>query len=67
MYVLKQNKTAYTFTRLLLSWVMVQPFNAKRECREQEVMKYIQRSLLFIVNCNTKIHCPERIIKCKYV
>jgi hypothetical protein len=31
--VLKQNKNENTFTWLLLSWVMAQPFDAQWECR----------------------------------
>jgi hypothetical protein len=59
--VLKQNRNANTFTWLLLSWVMAQPLDAQRECRKQEVMMYIQRSLLFIVYCNKTMHCTDMI------
>jgi hypothetical protein len=49
----------------LFSWVMAQPFDAQREWREEEVMMYIQRSLLFIVYCNKTMHCTDMIIKYK--
>jgi hypothetical protein len=35
------NKNANMLTWLFLSWVIIQPFNAQRECWEQQVMMYI--------------------------
>jgi hypothetical protein len=46
-------RNANILTWLFLSWVIIQPFKAQRESREQQIMMHIQRSLFFIVNCNT--------------
>jgi hypothetical protein len=36
-----RTRNANMLTRILLSWVMIQPFNAQWESRKQQVMMYI--------------------------